>query len=372
MRKLLPFLLISLFFFGCKDQVSGGEKDDTIVVDTPLVPTPKIEKVDSLQESGEYNAGEDFKIRVYFGKVVKVTGTPRLLLDFGSGLTRHANYVNGNNSSVLTFSYEVQPGEFTEKLKVRIIDLNSGSIKTDEGKEVSLTLPKEGESGNFEALRSLKVGLSDNFNDNKFSTQWSFNDSDNYDMDQNGSEDDDISTSFFESSSSGDGRLTLNGRGRDVWKKRKEFTSLYLKNQTGDFDFSIKVTGRSTAHWWTKSGLMLANDHTDLSQSGIAFCSTTQNNAIAMQWDSNGDGKVNRSVHREGSSSLPVWIRLKKTDNKVQCFYKYSENAAWTTHSAGEITIVSGSGSFDVGVFSTSHNRFANLTVQFDDFKSHK
>lgn len=377
--KILFYLLAGTFltlFFSCKDQVSGNSNEEPpVVVDTPLNPKSKIIKVTAKQSSGSYNAGEELEILVSFDEVVKVTGNPFIELLFNEGITRQAKYISGDNSSILTFSYKVQPWEFADKLAISSSAIqvgSSGSITNKEDEEVDLELPETGSAGAFDQQRNLKIGLSDNFNDNSFSTQWTFNDQDNYDLDQNGSVDDDIASSFFESSASGEGLLTLNGRGRDVWKNQNEFTSLYLDDLTDDFDFSVKISSRSVTHTWTKSGLMLANDQKDLSQSGIVFCSTTQSNKIAMQWDSNGDGKVNKSVHGVGSSRLPVWIRLRKTNNKVECFFKFSEGAGWSPHSAGAVEIQSGAGNFDVGIFSTSHNRFSNLTVQFDDFKDER
>jgi regulation of enolase protein 1 (concanavalin A-like superfamily) len=363
---LILTLLLTISF---KDQVSTGASGAAVSGDTSLTPSTSISKIDSTQASGAYNAGEELIFRVYFDKVVKVIGTPQVEIDFGNGVTRSADYESGSDSSVLQFSYTVQPGEFTSKLATTQFSLNGGSIEDTDNKAVDINLPTAGAANAFDQQRSLSFGLSDNFDDNKLSTQWTMNDRDNFDLDQNGSNDDDFALSFFERTAAGNGTLTLNGRGRDVWQNDSEFTSVYLKNQSGDFDYSVKIMAHSNTNAWTKSGIMISNDHEDLSQSGTVFCATTQSNKLAMQWDSNGDGKVNRSVNGVGSSTLPVWIRMKKVNDKIECFYKFNEGDAWSPHTAGIVDIQSGSGSFDVGLFSTSHNSNSSLTVQFDDFK---
>ncbi|MCR9205327.1 MAG: hypothetical protein NXH75_12160, partial [Halobacteriovoraceae bacterium] len=129
--KILFYLFTGTFltlFFSCKDQVSGNTNEaPPVVVDTPLSPKPKIEKVTAKQNSGSYNAGEELEILVYFDEIVKVTGSPFIELAFDNGVTREATYSSGNNSSLLVFSYKVQRGELTDKLAISSSSIQVGT-----------------------------------------------------------------------------------------------------------------------------------------------------------------------------------------------------------------------------------------------------
>ena len=84
------------------------------------------------------DAGEDFKtggvvtIGLLMNEPVKVTGTPKLLLNDGG----FASYTGGSNSDLLTFTYKVLAGQNTSSgaaLQITSASLNGGTIKMSGG-----------------------------------------------------------------------------------------------------------------------------------------------------------------------------------------------------------------------------------------------
>ena len=76
---------------------------------------------------------------------VVVTGTPRIAIDVG-GVTRYASYVSGTGTTALTFSYDVQAGDFDANgiTITSPLDLNGGALTDLAGNPASsltFTLP---------------------------------------------------------------------------------------------------------------------------------------------------------------------------------------------------------------------------------------
>jgi len=69
---------------------------------------------------------------------VTVTGTPQIAVDVG-GTTRYATYAAGSGTSTLTFSYQVQAGDFDANgvTLVSPLDLNGGSLTDAAGNPLS-------------------------------------------------------------------------------------------------------------------------------------------------------------------------------------------------------------------------------------------
>ena len=76
---------------------------------------------------------------------VVVTGTPRIAIDVG-GVTRYASYASGTGTTALTFSYDVQAGDFDANgiTITSPLDLNGGALTDLAGNPASsltFTLP---------------------------------------------------------------------------------------------------------------------------------------------------------------------------------------------------------------------------------------
>jgi len=121
---------------------------------------PEILSVKSASADGAYGIGEVISIEVAFNEVVVVSGTPRLELSLGNGLSRFATYVSGSSSKVLSFSYTVQAGDNSADLgykAVGALTLNGGAIKDVTGQDAILTLPSPSTEGSLASNSAVVV-----------------------------------------------------------------------------------------------------------------------------------------------------------------------------------------------------------------------
>lgn len=88
---------------------------------------------------GYYNEGKKISITVDFNEVVKVTGSPKLILSNGE----EAGYTTGSDSDKLVFDYTVKAGNNSDDLDVTSLSLNGGTIKTINDNDATLTIASE-------------------------------------------------------------------------------------------------------------------------------------------------------------------------------------------------------------------------------------
>ncbi|WP_237736753.1 IPTL-CTERM sorting domain-containing protein [Delftia acidovorans] len=102
---------------------------------------PSVQAV-SVPPNGTYSAGQNLQFNVIYSAPVAVTagGPPSIPLTIGSTV-RQANFVGGSNTSILTFIYTVQPGDFDANGVTlgTAINLN-GSTMMSGGANVALNL----------------------------------------------------------------------------------------------------------------------------------------------------------------------------------------------------------------------------------------
>ncbi|MFN3701510.1 MAG: DUF1566 domain-containing protein [Alphaproteobacteria bacterium] len=103
----------------------GGAVSDTVVKSVVGLSALSL----SAPANGLYVAGVDFDFTLSFAAAQNVTGTPRILLDFG-GDTRFANYVSGSGTDELFFRYQTAAGDAASPLAFvsTLIGLNGGTI----------------------------------------------------------------------------------------------------------------------------------------------------------------------------------------------------------------------------------------------------
>lgn len=100
---------------------------------------PKVTSV-TAPSAATYKNGDSLSVTLNFDKTVLVTGNPRISIDVG-GSAKLATFVSGSNSTGLVFSYTVTSSDQdTDGITIgSTIDLNSGSIKGENGNEALLT-----------------------------------------------------------------------------------------------------------------------------------------------------------------------------------------------------------------------------------------
>ena len=102
---------------------------------------PSVQAV-SVPPNGTYSAGQNLQFNVIYSAPVAVTagGPPSIPLMIGSTV-RQANFVGGSNTSILTFIYTVQPGDFDANGVTLGTTINlNGSTMTSEGTNAVLNL----------------------------------------------------------------------------------------------------------------------------------------------------------------------------------------------------------------------------------------
>lgn len=108
---------------------------------------PYVTSVTSTVPDGTYRAGAVIPVVLNFNENVIVTGTPQIKLSTGTPAATTVNYVSGNGSNALTFSYTVIPGNMSPDLDTvanPAIILNGGTIKDAASNVATLTLPPAG------------------------------------------------------------------------------------------------------------------------------------------------------------------------------------------------------------------------------------
>lgn len=98
----------------------GQASGHTLVVNTAL--ELKVSDVTSSTNDGIYRCGDAISIQVTFSYPVQVTGVPYLWLELGA-VDRQATYVSGDGSTVLSFLYTIESGDYTNDLAY--LDRNS-------------------------------------------------------------------------------------------------------------------------------------------------------------------------------------------------------------------------------------------------------
>jgi hypothetical protein len=134
---------------------------NTFVVDTT---SPTVDNISSSTEDGGYPPGEKITVTVGFNETVIVdnsSGNPRIQLAARSDNNSYANYVSGNSSSILSFSYTVQLGDNFSDLDYKATDslsANSGTIRDIASNDANLTLASPGGSNSLASNKAFVYG----------------------------------------------------------------------------------------------------------------------------------------------------------------------------------------------------------------------
>jgi hypothetical protein len=106
---------------------------------------PTISSVD-VPAAGSHKAGDDLEFTVNWDESVDVTGTPQLAINIG-GTTRQADYVSGDGTTALAFTYTVQAGDNdADGISVTSLGLNGGTIQDAATNNADLTLNNVGDT----------------------------------------------------------------------------------------------------------------------------------------------------------------------------------------------------------------------------------
>ncbi|CFX14665.1 Cadherin [Syntrophomonas zehnderi OL-4] len=138
---------------------NGGLFTEKIFTISITETAPSVTGVTSSKANSTYSAGEIIDITLTFSAPVVVTGIPQLTLETGT-VDRTANYTSGSGTSMLAFTYTVQPGDTSDDLdytSTSSLSLNGGTIKTVSGTAAVLTLPTPGAVGSLGANKNIII-----------------------------------------------------------------------------------------------------------------------------------------------------------------------------------------------------------------------
>jgi type IV pilus assembly protein PilY1 len=167
----------------------------------------------------------------------------------------------------------------------------------------------------------------------------------------------------------------LNAAGADVWTANDEFVDYYQNNLSGDWDVVVKVVSQENTNSWAKAGLMVKNNlrysaSDSNGTTGYCMVAVTPGNGYVFQWDSDAN-KYLDSTTTAGTTTYPVWLRLKKVGTTFTGYYSHSSNNPplvneWTQIASR--TIASANNTQDIGLFVTGHNTADFCEVRFSKF----
>jgi hypothetical protein len=121
-----------------------------LIVDTTL---PTVTSVTSSTANGYYNAGDAISIQVVFNEPVNLFVVPTLGLNTGA----LANYVSGNGTNTLNFSYVVVAGQNSADLDYGAITSLTGDIRDYAGNASPRTLPVPGAANSLGNNKDIHI-----------------------------------------------------------------------------------------------------------------------------------------------------------------------------------------------------------------------
>jgi hypothetical protein len=115
-------------------------------------------------------------------------------------------------------------------------------------------------------------------------------------------------------------------------------------------------------HWGGRTGIMVRNDIAQPGKSpGYVVLGCSPANGPSLEWDSDGDGRIDKHTVLDGYTHWPHWLKLERRGATFIGYYS-SDGANWTK--VGEVEVPGSADLQDVGVFAhRSSARFAELKL---------
>ncbi|WP_225102823.1 DUF1349 domain-containing protein [Streptomyces sp. CoH27] len=153
------------------------------------------------------------------------------------------------------------------------------------------------------------------------------------------------------------GVTSLTSAGIDTWATSAlhddEYSAAYQPAAAGTSStVTVHVDSQDNTNAWGKAGLMLRNSIAGAgSSTGYASLAVTPSNGVSLEWDSDGDGYLDKITTKTGRSA-PVCLRLVRSGTSVTGSYS-TDGTTWTT--VGTATLTGANSSLDAGTFFTAH-----------------
>jgi len=142
-----------------------------------------------------------------------------------------------------------------------------------------------------------------------------------------------------------------------------QYGSAYLPQALGVGDSAIVKLENADyrSNWVGRAGIMVRKDIAKPGQStGYLVLGASPANGFSMEWDSDGDGRIDKRSELDGYTNWPCWLKLERQGGK---FIGYSSKDGTNWVKVGEAEVAGADGPLDVGLF--AHRSSARFT----DFK---
>jgi hypothetical protein len=114
--------------------------------------------------------------------------------------------------------------------------------------------------------------------------------------------------------------------------------------------------------WGGRAGVMVRSDISSAGRApGYLILGSSPSNGTSLEWDSDGDGLIDRNTPLDGYTLWPHWLRLERNGSQF-AGYTSRDGETWTR--VGEVNLPGANGNLDAGVFAhRSAARFTDLKV---------
>ncbi|MDM8516884.1 PilC/PilY family type IV pilus protein [Desulfobacterales bacterium HSG16] len=179
------------------------------------------------------------------------------------------------------------------------------------------------------------------------------------------------------------GKMVINAGGEGMWSSnggQDEFGAAFLSDVEGGFEATVKVTSFDPSpSVYAKAGIMIRNSvlaNGTAEGAGYAVVAVQEQYGFTFRTDSDDDGILNKAENTDVNYKVPVWLKLKKNNEKFTAYYSYqstgsstapSDSSDWT-QIGGEKSIGSAASKQDVGLFVSSNKDGVLTQGSFDNF----
>jgi regulation of enolase protein 1 (concanavalin A-like superfamily) len=155
-------------------------------------------------------------------------------------------------------------------------------------------------------------------------------------------------------------RFQVDAAGAGLNAPRDEFYFVYQRVE-GDVDIRARIDGPSTAHPWSKAGVMIRGSLETSAAYGAALV-TAQQGLQAAWRRAAGQSASSTAV---GTRASPVWLRVVRTGAEVAAYWS-ADGTNWSV--MGSQTVAQGLAVY-VGLVTTSQIRIARTAAAFSDVR---
>jgi hypothetical protein len=143
-----------------------------------------------------------------------------------------------------------------------------------------------------------------------------------------------------------------------------QYGSAYLPQALGAVDSAVVKLENADfrSNWVGRAGIMVRKDIAKPGQSpGYVVLGASPANGFSLEWDSDGDGRIDKRTELDGYTNWPCWLKLQRQRGK---FTGYSSKDGVNWSKIGEAEVAGADGPLDVGLFAhRSSARFLDFQV---------